>query len=368
MPFFPKLFGRAPIETAGLDVGSSTTKMVEVFKVSDSIKVHSVALCQTPPLAIKDEVISDTSLVAEEIKKLLVAQKFEAKKIVTLVSGRSVVIRTIEMTTMTERELKNSIKFEAERYLPYSVAEAQIDGVIIKKPLPEDEKKMEVLLLAALKDRITDSEEVAKRAGLQVSAIELEPLAFLRLLQYSFSQEELKHTIALINVGASNTTINIFKDGMLRHNRVVTVAGNSFTRAIGQGMSLSFEEAEKLKKEKGVIRVEREGAPVAPTTMRIFNLIAPVLTELVTEIQRTFDFYRSRYRGETVDIIYLTGGTSKFKNLDLFLADEIGVKVEKFDPFKKVQLESGAGVSKEELPELMPHLSVVLGLALRPWI
>lgn len=368
MAFFTKFFGRSPVEIAGLDVGSVTTKVIELVKVSDSIKALRIAICPTPPLAIKDEVISEPQLVAEELKQLLTAHEFEAKKVVTLVTGRSVVIRTIEMTIMTERELKNSVKFEAERYLPYSVAEAQIDGVIIRKPLPGDDKKMEVLLLAALRDRITDAEEVTKRAGLQVSSIELEPLALLRLLQFTLSPEELKQTIALINIGASTSNINIFKDGMLRHSRVVTVAGNSFTRAIGQGMSLSFDDAEKLKKEKATVRIEKEGSPVAPTTMRIFNVIAPILTELVTEIQRTFDFYRSRYRGETVDVIYLTGGTSKLKNIAQYLSDEIGVRTGLFDPIKKIQVENTAGISKNDLPELVPHLSVAFGLALRPWV
>ena len=366
MAFFSKLFGRPPIEIAGLDVGSVTTKVVELVKVSDVIKACRIGICNTPPLAIKDEVISDPQLVADELKQLILSKKFEAKKVVTLVTGRSVVIRTIEMTIMTDRELKNSVKFEAERYLPYSVAEAQIDGVIIRKPIPGDEKKMEVLLLAALRDRIIDAEEVTKRSGFQVSAIELEPLAIMRLLQHTLSSEELKQTIAFINIGANTSNINIFKEGILRHNRVVTVAGNSFTRAIGQAMNLSFDEAESLKKEKGSIRIEKEGAPVSPTTMRIFNVIAPVLTELITEIQRTFDFYRSRYRGETVDLIYLAGGTSKLKNIDRYFSDEIGIRTELFDPFKKIQLESNAGISKENLADAAPHLTVVLGLALRP--
>ena len=84
-------------------------------------------------------------------------------------------------------------------------------------------------------------------------------------------------------------------------------AGNSFTKAISQSLNLSFEEAEKIKQEKGVIRSEKDGTPVAPTTMRIFNVILTSLKDLVAEIQRSFDYYRSRYKGETVDRVILSG-------------------------------------------------------------
>jgi type IV pilus assembly protein PilM len=145
------------------------------------------------------------------------------------------------------------------------------------------------------------------------------------------------------------------------------VAGNSFTKAIGQSLNLSFEEAEKIKKEKGVIRVEKDATPVAPTTMRIYNVIIPVLTELITEIQRSFDYYRSRYRGESVDLIILSGGTARFKNIDAYIANELGIQCQIADPFKNISLSGVGGMTPEEIREQAPSLMVVMGLALREY-
>ena len=99
--------------------------------------------------------------------------------------------------------------------------------------------------------------------------------------------------------------------------------------------------------------------------MRIYNVIIPVLTELITEIQRSFDYYRSRYRGESVDQIFLSGGTARFKNIDAYIYSELGIQCQIANPFKKVSLSGVSGMSAEEIQEHAPALTVVVGLALR---
>jgi type IV pilus assembly protein PilM len=207
--------------------------------------------------------------------------------------------------------------------------------------------------------------ETIEWAGYEPEAIDLEPFAMLRALQVSVKKEQFNQTIALIDLGASSSSINIVKNGILRHNRTITVAGNNFTKAIGQALNLTFDEAEKLKKEKGIIRVDKEEAPIAPAAMRIFNVITPVLTELVTEIQRSFDYYRSRYRGEMVDLIITSGGTSSFKNIDKYLEAELGTKVQQANPLINMHFQKDIGFSEDRLTSLAPELMVSVGLAMR---
>jgi type IV pilus assembly protein PilM len=145
----------------------------------------------------------------------------------------------------------------------------------------------------------------------------------------------------------------------------VPVAGNTFTKAIGQALNLSFEDAEQIKQEKATIRVDNESAPLPPTTMRIFTVIGPVLQELVNEVQRSFDYYRSRYKGETVDLVVLSGGTAKLKNIDAILSKELKVRCEIANPFRRISLAKVPGLSAEELQELAPMAMGVVGLALR---
>lgn len=351
----------------GLDIGTSSIKIAQINRDKNQLQLTRILMGPSPAMAIKDGQIVDARVLGEAIKQLVSTNKLNLQRVVGTVSGQSVVIRPINMTAMTDRELQNAIKFEAERYLPYSVADAQIKGMILQKALKEDEKTMEVLLVAAPNDMVRNMQEVIKLANIQPVAIDLEPFALLRALQKNLDAATLQKTIALINLGANSSSINIFKSGVLRHNRTITVAGNSFTKAIGQSLNLSFEEAEKIKKDKGMIRVPNDTTPVPPTTLRIFNVITPVLTELVTEIQRSFDYYRSRYRGESVDLVILSGGTARFKNIDAHIANELGIECQIADPFKNVSLSGVTGMTTDEIRDQAPALLVVMGLALREY-
>lgn len=364
MDFFKGLFG-GKSAVGGLDVGSSSIKMAQIAKTPSGFQLEKVAIGATPAMAIKDGGIVDARVLGDAIKQLYGAQKFTMTKVDGVVSGQSVVIRPINMTAMTPKELKNAIKFEAERYLPYSVAEAQIDGIPLRTSVDGDDKTMEVLLVAAPKEMLRNAQEVIKLSGIHPNAIDLEPMSLVRALKVNLDPQIFEQTIALINLGANSSSINIFKGGVLRHNRTITVAGNSFTKAIGQSLNLSFEEAEKIKKDKGVIRVEKDATPVAPTTMRIYNVIIPVLTELITEIQRSFDYYRSRYRGESVDHIFVSGGTARFKNIDAYIYNELGIQCQLANPFKSISIAGASGMSPEEINEAAPSLMVSVGLALR---
>lgn len=363
---FRKLFSSNQQAIVGLDLGSSSIKVAQVVKSPEGFKVLKLRARPTPTAGVKDDGrIIDPALLGKEVKMLFEDAGITAKQIVSTVSGSHVIVRTVTMPVMTEKELQHSIRYEAERYIPYSVAEAQVAGSVLRNPIPGDEKNMEVLLLASPKEIVQGVESTIAAAGLDAAAIELESLALLRIAKFVLLPEVLKQTIALINIGASSTSISIFKDESLRNSRTISLAGNSFTRAISQAMNTNFEEAEKLKREKAVVRIEMDTTPIPPASVRIFNVILPVLSELTTEIQRSFDFYRSRYRGESVDAIYLSGGTSLLKNLDQYLAGELGVHVEMMNPIPGKTKEGIPGASPEEAVQL-PQISVVaLGLATR---
>ncbi|MGE0491807.1 MAG: type IV pilus assembly protein PilM [Vulcanimicrobiota bacterium] len=363
MDFFRKLFSKAP-ELGAIDIGSNMIKVAIVNeKKGAPPELYRYAQCATPPMTIKDGSIVDAQLLGETIAGLLASSDIQVGKLVSAVAGQQVVIRPIQMTKMKQSEVNQAIKFEAERYLPYSVTDASVSGMIINEHV--DERSMEVLLIAVPNEIVANAREVVKMAEVEPGPIDLEPLALFRSLKHCVSDEQMAGTLALINLGASFSSINIFRQRVLRHNRTISIAGNSFTKAIGQSLNLSFEEAEKIKKEKGVIRVENNADPVPPTTMRIFNLIVPVLTELVTEIQRSFDYYRSRYKDGAVDLVILSGGTAKFKNIDQFLANELGVKAEIANPFRGINAQKVPGLSQADLADIAPNAMVALGLALR---
>ena len=369
MDFLKKLFNlKAKEEVAGLDIGSNTIKLASVARTSNGYALTRFFKCPTPPMTVKDGAIIDARVLGETIGDLLREAGYaNPPRVVSAVSGQSVVIRPIELTSMSERELQGAIKFEAERYLPYSVTEAHISGMILNKgeKIDPSKNKMEVLLVAAPNEMVNNTREVVSASSAKPDTVDLEPFALQRAMSLCVNPEILSKTFALINLGAASSSINIFKAQELRHNRTISVAGNSFTKAIGQSLNLSFEEAEKIKKEKGVIRLGDDATPVAPTTMRIFNVVVPVLHDLITEVQRSFDYYRSRYQNETVDVVILSGGTALFKNIDVFMANELGVECQIANPLKGIDVQNVQGVSTKELEELAPSAMVVMGLALR---
>lgn len=366
MDFIRKLFQKAPDQGA-IDIGSSYVKLAVVEKKKagpPELVYFSVA--PTPPATIKDGSILDAQALGDTIGGLLRANNIEPKKfkLISAVAGQQVVIRPIPMTKMKPEEVRQAIRFEAERYLPYPVADATVSGTILSDDTG-DGRTMEVLLVAVPNEIVEAAREVVKMAEVEPSGITLEPLALQKTLQFCLDEKALNGTVALVNIGASFSSINIFSAQRLRHNRTISIAGNNFTKAINQNLNVSFEEAEKIKKEKGVIRVgEGEDESSAPATQKIFTLIEPVLKELVTEVQRSIDYYRSRYKDGTIDTIVLSGGTAAFRNIDAYLTKEFKVKCVVADPFSHMDVSKVRGMTRSELSELAPAAMVVLGLAL----
>ncbi len=365
MDFFRKLFAKAPDQGA-VDIGSSYVKLAVVEKKkSGPPELLYFAVEPTPPGTIKDGSILDAQSLGDTIAGLLRTNNIQAQKfkLVSAVAGQQVVIRPIPMTKMEPKEVMQAIRFEAERYLPYPVADATVSGTILEEDTG-DGRTMEVLLVAVPNEIVEAAREVIKMADVEPSGITLEPLALQKSLKFCLDETAVSGTVALVNVGASFSSINIFSSDRLRHNRTISIAGNSFTKAIGQNLNVSFDEAEKIKLEKGEIRVDGGADDLQPSTQKIFSLVEPVLKELVTEVQRSIDYYRSRYKDGSIDLVVLSGGTAAFKNIDAYLSKEFGVKCMVADPFKSLDVSKVKGVSRSELKELAPASMVVLGLAL----
>lgn len=366
MSFLGNLFGFGKVESVGVDIGSCNVKVIYIQDSKKGAQVMRIGVADTPKGTVKDGKIVDPEALGETIRQIFEAKEIKLKKLVGAVSGQSVVVRPIRLPQMPEKDLFDAIKYEADRYLPYSANDAQIAYQIITKSIEGDEKNMEVLLVSAQKEMVQNIVETIEAAGFEPEAIDLEPFAMLRSLKLSIQPAQFSQTIALIDLGASSSSINIVKNGVLRHNRTITVAGNSFTKLMAQSLNMTFDDAEKLKQDKGIIRVgKEETTPIPPASMRIFNVITPVLTELVTEIQRSFDYYRSRYRGEMVDLIIISGGTANFKNIDRYLESELGTKVQQANPFISMSFNKDIGYSEDRLKSLAPEVMVGVGLAMR---
>ncbi len=337
----------------GVDIGSSAVKAIEVTKSRKGYQVIGFAYQSLSPDAVVDGAIVDAPLVADTIKKTLTNGKFKPKGVATGVSGHSVIVKRVVLPAASEAEVEASIQFDAEQYIPFEISEVNLDYQVVGPgTTASDDPGIEVVLVAAKKDKIQNHTNVISLAGRSPEVVDIDAFALQNAYEANYSADPLS-TIALLNIGASLTNINITKAGMPLFIRDVSVGGNQYTDILQKELQLNFQEAEDLKLGKGGTS---EAEMVQP-------LLESITDMLVMELQKTFDFFKETYPSETINRIVISGGTSHLLGLPDKIQETFGYPTEVMDPFKSVAV--GAKVDKAKIRSFGPALAVALGLALR---
>jgi type IV pilus assembly protein PilM len=254
---------------------------------------------------------------------------------------------------MTESELEESVQWEAERYIPFDINDVNIDFQILGSS-PENPDVMDVILVAAKKDIINDYISVIMESGLNPVVIDIDAFALENMLaiNYEIEKEEI---VALINVGANVTSMNILKNNVSSFTRDIFKGGNQITEEIQRQLHVDHEEAEKIK----------VGSKADSSSQTIVDKVLKEAGEsLAVEIRNSLDFFQSTTTYEKVGKLYLSGGGSKLKDFDMLLQQQTGISVEIVNPFKKVQY-NGKDFDMEYLREIGPIMAVGVGLASR---
>ena len=337
----------------GLDIGSSAVKLVEL-KEPKKGQGFELVRCGYEPLsaeAIVDGAIMDAGLVAETIKKVFADSRTKNTDVATSLSGHSVIIKRISMQEMDEEQLAESITWEAEQYIPFDIEEVSID---CQRLGPGDEGMMEVLLAAVKKEKIQDYTDVVKQAGCTPKLVDIDIFAVQNAyeLNYDLPGGDIQ---ALVNIGASVTNIAVLQGSQPIFWRDISVGGNQYTEAIQKELSLSYDQAERLKKGQDV-----EGIPLGNAV----PIIRSVSEEIGNEIQKTLDFFKATTVDEAVQRVILSGGSARVIEFSTYLADRFGCPVELMDPLRRVTPGKDIG-NLERLADISSSLAVAVGLALR---
>jgi len=337
----------------GIDIGSSSIKLVELIEGKNGFKLQNLAISSLPPEAIVDGAFMDSVTIIDTIRDLLTTSKVKTKDVVTSVSGHSVIVKKILLPFMTEAELEESIRWEAERYIPFDINDVNIDFQTFGAN-PENPEVMDVVLVAAKKDIINDYVSVIMEAGLNPVIIDIDAFALENMvaINYEIGKEEV---VAIVNVGASITNINILKDNVSGFTRDIFKGGNQITEDIQRQLHVDYDEAEKIK----------VGSKVDVTARSIVqNLLKTASESLAVEIRNSLDFFQSTTTYEKISKFYLSGGGSKIKDFDILLQQEIGIPVEIVHPFTKIEYNE-KNFDVEYLREIGPTMAVGVGLASR---
>lgn len=258
----------------GLDIGTQSIKVIEVKGSGKSLQVTALAIGNTPPGAIQQGIVTDAKALGAAVKQLCQKNGIRAGRVVSAAAGAAaVVVRVIEVPKMTPNELAETMKWEVERHIPFPVNDVEMAYQAIDDPALADPnaQNMEVLLAVAQRDMVAAHLATLTAAGLKPVAIDVEPLAVGRSL-LNLSRDGLAgKNVVIVNIGASNTDVAVYKSGILRFPRTIPIAGDNFTRAIADTLGLSMEQAEEEKRQNAVVLMDVLAAASAPASDDIFG-------------------------------------------------------------------------------------------------
>jgi type IV pilus assembly protein PilM len=339
----------------GLDIGSSAVKAVELKVSGKSYKVTAFGAESVPPDSIVDGAIIDGAAVADAIRRLFESRKIQTKEVAASLSGNAVIVKKITLPVMTEAELAESIYWEAEQYIPFDIQDVNLDYQILD---PGDaaagKSTMDVLLVAAKKEKIADYTGVIAQAGRTAVVVDVDAFALQNAFEVNYGIQP-GEMIVLLNAGASATNINILQGDQSVFTRDISIGGNAYTEALQKELNLPFEQADQLKRGEAIDGVTfDEARPV----------LRAVSENVMLEIQKTFDFFKATAASDRIDRIVVSGGASRAEGFIEMLTERFDAPVEVFDPFRKVAFDARR-FQVDAVEDLAPTAAVAVGLALR---
>jgi len=280
-------------DVIGIDVGSSSIKMVHLKEAKGSFQLASLGLAVLPSEAIVDNAIMDSSAIVDIVKGLLESHKLKTKNVATSVSGHSVIIRKIQLPIMTEEEMEASIQWEAEQYIPFEISEVNLDFQILG-PDANDASLMNVILVAAKKDFVNDYVALFKECGLNPQVMDIDCFAVENVYEVNYGTTE-GEIVVLIDMGASSMNVNVLRGGMSVFTRDIQVGGSAYNEEIQKRLGLNNEDAETVK-------LGGEIADVLPEA--VAEVMEDATESLTQEVQRSIDFFSATSSDEKVEKVF----------------------------------------------------------------
>lgn len=344
----------------GLDIGSHAVKAVELKSKrkngEDFYEVKKIGYETLPHDAIVEGTVIDSAAVAETIKIVFDENKISNKNVIISISGNSVIIKKISLPNMETEELAESIIWEAKHNIPYPYEETNVDYAIIRPPHAQPEKNLDILLVAAKKDKISNYSNVVSQAKKNLEAIDVDVFALQNAYEVNYPEAFKEKTTAILNLGANITNVIIIEKGVPQLFRDLAMGGSFFAENLSKDLNISFEEAEKALKDLPVKDIQPE---------QIEAVLNASIQNLLEEIEKTFSFYEAVDKeGKKIELILLSGGLSRLSNLPSHFEQQFTIKTEIFQPFRRISYDEKKFDSMY-FEDMAPIFSIATGLAIR---
>ena len=335
----------------GLDIGSRTIKAAEIVESKRGRSIKRFGMADIPPGLIEDGAINEPEEVAEAIRGLFKSYNMRQKNVAISIGGYSVIVKKINVQTMAEDQLQETIHFEAEQYIPFDISDVNLDFQILG-PNENNPNQMNVFLVAAKKEMVNDYINLVGLAGLNPCIIDVEAFALQNIFEINYDLKD--ENIALIDIGASKTSLNILKGSNSVFMRDVSLGCAQVNQKIISLVNCSFEESETVKLGGQTDKVSDED---------LKQIITSVVADWCTEIRRALDFFYSTYPEDQIKRIVLSGGGGNIADFRQLLAAEAAAEVETINPFQNFQLDGSLDAAY--IDQIAPQAAISMGLAVR---
>ena len=350
-------------QLVGLDIGSHSIKLAEIDDSKRGMFLRNFGVIRLPQDAIVEGSIKEMEIVSTAIKNLFRNLKIKNRNVTTSISGYSVIVKKIAIGKRGDSELETTIQDEAEQYIPFDINDVNLDYEILSdreggtsaEGEEEDDSAglMDVMLVAAKKDIVEDYVSLLHLTGLNPAVLDVDAFA----LQHAFeiSAEDISGCYAIVNVGAEELGINAIKDGVSIFTRDSSYGGYQINEAIMSKFDVSYEDAEKVK--LGGTKIDKEKEDLA-------EIFTSVVSGWVNEIKRALDFLATTYPDETIEKIFVSGGSCRIPGFLKLLELETDIPVAELNPFANIQINEKL-FDPRYLSYMASQAGVAIGLALR---
>ena len=337
----------------GLDISSTTVKLLELSHAGDRYRVESYAVASLPQDAVIEKNVNDVDGVANAIRSVVAQSRTKVKTVAAAVAGSSVITKMIDMPEgLNEDDMETQLTLEADQYIPYPLEEVAIDFEV-QGTSPERENQVEVLLAACRRETIDARVEAIEGAEMNAKIVDVEAYAMERafsLIQHQLALDE-DSTVAVVDIGATMTTLSVLNNGQTIYTREQLFGGKQLTDEIMRRYGLPLEEAGLAKKQGGL---PDDYEP---------EVLEPFKDAVVQQVARSLQFFFSSSQYNDVDHIILAGGVSSMEGLAEIVQEKLGTPSTVANPFAEMSISSR--VNAVALSSDAPAMMIACGLALR---
>lgn len=337
----------------GMDISSSSVKLLELSRSGDQYRVESYAVASLPPNSVVEKNIAELEGVAESVGQAITRSRTKLKSAAVAVAGSAVITKLIDMPgDLTDDQMEDQITLEADQYIPYPLDEVAIDfevqGVSEKNP-----EQVEVLLAACRRENVDLRVDALEMADLATKVVDVEAYAMERafnLIKPHLDCDD-ESAVAIVDIGSTMTTLSVLVDGKTVYTREQLFGGRQLTEEIQRRYGLSLEEAGLAKKQGGL-----------PDDYET-EILEPFKDAVVQQVTRSLQFFFSSSHYNDVDYIVLAGGVASMAGLSALVQEKLGTPTAVANPFADMSVASK--VDAAALSNDAPSLMIACGLAMR---